>query len=233
MGAVFVDEPHIMGLFWTLEIELVFYFACAFLYLIFGQYKLLSSLVGFAAAFYLWKHDILLQYQGNLPFLAYFLCIMFTTATFRCVYELDTEPLFNRSEKLKTAAKITFAIMVYLVARPVITGIEKSFISDDPVWSKYGWGHTLGLALFAIFFLIKRTPRWLATAGRTTYSAYLLHAIVFTLLLRLWESKSLPHTRLELYILLTTLITFGVAALSFRFVERPSIRLGKSLADKF
>ncbi|MDQ8180912.1 acyltransferase [Pelagicoccus sp. SDUM812005] len=233
MGATFAGEPHVMGLFWTLEIELVFYVATALLYLAFGRYKLLSALVGFALAYRLWKLDLLKDTPGNLPILGYLLAIMFTGSAMRCIYDLKQEPLFSKSENWKKAARILFAITVYLVAQPVIEGIEKSFTESDPVWNRYGWGHTLGLALFALFFFLPQTPRWLSSAGRVTYSAYLLHAIVFTLIGRLWSTQELPKTRLELFILLTTLVTFAIAALSYRYIEKPSIRLGKRLASKF
>lgn len=232
MGATFVKEPHVMGLFWTLEVELVFYFATALLYLAFGKFKLLGAISGFVLSVALWKSELLWTYHGNLPILGYLLAIMFTGSALRCIYELGSEPLFSQSENWKKVARILFAIMVYVVAQPVIEGIEKSFSHPDPSWNRYGWGHTLGLVLFAVFFLLPKTPKWLGTVGRTTYSAYLLHAIVFTLLTRLWKTQELPKTRLELYILFATAITFGIAALSYQYIEKPSIRLGKYLASK-
>ncbi len=230
MGATFVKEPHVMGLFWTLEVELVFYFATALLFLALGRFKLIAAIIGFAISYKLWRMDILISYQGNLPIIGYLLAIMFTGSAARCVYDLDSEPLFSRSENWKKAARIILAILVYLIASPVLEAIEKSFSNPDPVWNRYGWGHFLGLVLFAAFLFLSRVPRWLSAAGRSTYSAYLLHAIVFTLLARLWKTQSLPQTRLELYVLIVTLITFGIAALSYRYIEKPSIRLGKYLA---
>ncbi len=230
MVATFVGEPHVMGLFWTLEVELVFYLATALLYLGFGQYKFLSALVGFVLAYLLWKLDLLKTYPGNLPILGYLLAIMFAASAMRCINDLKQEPLFSRSENWKKAARILFAIMVYLVAQPVIEGIGKSFTETNPIWNRYGWGHTLGLLLFAIFFFLPKTPRWLSSLGRATYSAYLVHAIVFTMLARLWKTQELPQTRLELFILLASTITFGIALLSYRYIEKPSIRLGKRLA---
>ncbi|MDQ8199152.1 acyltransferase [Pelagicoccus enzymogenes] len=232
MIATFVGEPHIMGLFWTLEVELAFYLATALLYLGFGKYKFLSAIAGFSLSYALWKLDLLKGYQGNLPILGYLLAIMFAGSAMRCIYELKQEPLFSRSENWKKAARILFALMVYLVAQPVIEGVEKSFSYPDPMWNRYGWGHTLGMAMFALFFFLPRTPRWLSLAGRSTYSVYLLHAIVFTLIARFWQTQELPKTRLELFILLTTATTFGLAALTYRYIEKPSIRLGKRMATK-
>lgn len=232
MAASFVDEPHIMGLFWTLEIELVFYLATAALFLLFGPYQLLASIAGFVLATYAWKTDLLLEYPGNIPILGYLLAIMFATSAMRCIYEIDEEPYFRDSDARRKAARIIFAIMAYMVLKPLFIAIQKSFIDEEPIWNKYGWGHALGIALFAAFFFIPRVPRWLVAAGRSTYSAYLLHAIVFTLLARVWKLQELPKTRLELFILVTSAITFGVALLSYRYLERPCIRLGKSLVAK-
>lgn len=232
MGATFVKEPHVMGLFWTLEVELVFYLATALLYLCFSKYKFAANLVGFTISYLVWYLQLLDGTTGNLPIIGYLLAIMFTGATLRSIYDLSEEPLFSRSENWKKAARILFAIMVYLIAQPVIESIEKSFSYPDPSWNRYGWGHTLGIVLFVIFLFLPKTPKWLSAIGRTTYSAYLLHAIVFTLLSRLWKAQELPRTRLEIYIVIVTAVTFAIAALSYRYIEKPSIRLGKHLAKK-
>ncbi|MBK1878212.1 acyltransferase [Pelagicoccus mobilis] len=233
MGATFMNEPHVMGLYWTLEIELVFYVFVAALYLAFTRHRLLACLLGFALSYTLWQSKLLWEYQGNLPILGDLLSIMFTTATLRCVCELDTDPFFGKTNYHKLAAKALLGVMVYLTLSPFLSGIQKGFLTGEAPWFGYGWGHALGIGLFALFFLLKPTPSWLASAGRTTYSAYLFHAIVFDLVAKLWTNAELPQVRLELLLALCTTLTFALAHLCYRYIEKPSIHLGRRLAKKF
>lgn len=232
MVANFCNQPHIMGLFWTLEIELVFYLSSGALYLFFGDRKFISSLVGFSIAYQIWKRDLLSDSHGNLPLLGLFLSIMFTAAMARCLFELESKKTHAASTLLRWASRAILAYMVYLVTTPFISGIIKSFSYEDPVWNRWGWGHLLGMVLFAVFFLVGKSPNWLSVAGRWTYSAYLMHAIVFELLGRAWKGFGWMPIRLELLILLSATITFGIAYLGFRYVETPFIRIGKDFAKK-
>lgn len=232
MAATFLDEPHVMGLFWTLEIELLFYIFIAALYLAFARQRLIACILGFALSYALWQSKLLWEYQGNLPILGDLLCIMFTAATLRCVYELDTDPFFNRSTIHRLVAKSAFAIIGYLTLSPFLIGIRKGFATGEDSWFVYGWGHALGIGLFIIFFVLKTTPSWLAKTGRTTYSAYLFHAIVFTLVAKTWKAGDLPAIRLELLLALCASLTFLIAHFSYKYIEKPSIRLGKRLAAK-
>lgn len=232
MVAVFFEQPHLLGHFWTLEIELAFYIASAILYLVFGNRKVLFSIVGFILSYNLWQKNLLGASYGALPMLGMFLSIMFASAMARTVYDIETGKRPVQLKYLKQAIRIGLAIMIYLLVEPLISGIVRSFTEENPFWNRWGWGHFLGIVLFIAFFLFGKSPRWLSSAGRWTYSAYLLHSIVFTLIARAWVKFSIPHIRLELFIILTTLISFAVAYLAFRYIESPFIRTGKKLANK-
>jgi peptidoglycan/LPS O-acetylase OafA/YrhL len=103
-----------------------------------------------------------------------------------------------------------------------------------PFWRIDDWGATLGVSLIMVAAL--GSPK-LATAlcwrpiafyGEISYSLYLYHSIVAVALMRLFVGH-VPIGWLALAIFpLTTL----VAWLSWRFVERPAMRLGRWLTRK-
>ncbi len=79
---------------------------------------------------------------------------------------------------------------------------------------------------------------WLRFVGKVSFSIYLIHFLVLILLTpRLFQLIEAPQSALALTWWLgaafTVLMTIGLAALSYRFVEVPSMTLGKSLPRRF
>lgn len=79
---------------------------------------------------------------------------------------------------------------------------------------------------------------WLRFIGRVSYSIYLIHFLVLIILTpRMLQLFDMPRTALPLAwwlgLAFTLLATIGLAALSHRFVEVPSMALGKSLPKRF
>lgn len=79
---------------------------------------------------------------------------------------------------------------------------------------------------------------WLRFIGRISYSIYLVHFLVLIMLTpRALQLLSAPRTYLPYAwwfgLAFTILATIGVAALSHRWVELPSIAFGKSLPKRF
>lgn len=78
---------------------------------------------------------------------------------------------------------------------------------------------------------------WLRFIGKVSYSIYLVHFLVLILLTpRMLQLLNAPQTFLPLAwwlgLAFTVLATLGLAALSHRFVELPSMSLGKSLPKR-
>ena len=79
---------------------------------------------------------------------------------------------------------------------------------------------------------------WLRFIGKVSFSIYLIHFLVLILLTpRLFQLIDAPQSALALTWWLgaafTVLMTIGLAALSYRFVEVPSMTFGKSLPQRF
>lgn len=67
--------------------------------------------------------------------------------------------------------------------------------------------------------------RWL---GRLSYSLYLWHAVIFTII----SEERLPHAPWVLIHVSKVVVSFAVAWLSYRFIERPAIELGRRLRQR-
>jgi peptidoglycan/LPS O-acetylase OafA/YrhL len=106
----------------------------------------------------------------------------------------------------------------------------------------YGRNLFIGITflIFIFGFSIHRprlfVSRWITSLGIISYSLYLLHppliAFFFTLYSRIY-SPAIPATASYLICLLITLATLvPISALSFRYIEKPGIALGKNLIAK-
>jgi exopolysaccharide production protein ExoZ len=81
-----------------------------------------------------------------------------------------------------------------------------------------------------LFALLDPAARWLRAmrwVGDLSYSTYLLHPFAY-----LAVTKLLPATNVKLTFAAGLLVTLVLAALSYRFLERPLIELGRRLAGR-
>jgi peptidoglycan/LPS O-acetylase OafA/YrhL len=130
------------------------------------------------------------------------------------------------------ASAILRALAVfYLAALPIGASLAIHKISTYTV--AYALGLVVFLAGTRIVRIETRLTDWL---GRVSYSVYLLHPIVAELIY-LWlvrqPAGSAWRTQpLTLYLAIVTVLTLGAAALAYRIVEAPAIRLGHRLAAR-
>jgi peptidoglycan/LPS O-acetylase OafA/YrhL len=84
----------------------------------------------------------------------------------------------------------------------------------------YSWA--LAYLVFALFFLMRdRTfPRWTLWLGRISYSLYLMHWLPILLIPGSWNPI--------LYLTLCLAFAVGIAHLTYNFVEKPAIAIGRT-----
>lgn len=215
--------PLIQGLYWTLAVELAFYFACALLYLILGDLRPEATLTAFSIFF-------LLDAVGVRPFgrLYFLLAFMFLSASLRGWYELrrksaEPSPRLRRLEK-------TGIVLVLVFLAPIVVHLAMSFIEpENSRWDK-GWANAIGIVTFLLALKWSRPSPWLtALGGMLTYSMYLLHPVAFKPLIKWTATGTLPPMRLELMILLATTLTILYSLVSHHLIERPCNGLAKRL----
>ena len=231
-------QSPIMGLYWTLGTELVFYFCCWLIWR-FGwldNARILAGLVvGFSLTWLAVKgakqlgaiDDDISAAWKNLP---RHLGIMFWGAYFRIVYD-ETKGFresIRRNRKVWTLVALTLLI--------VLIGGTRQFrflIHPSTTWfSSYAVAPLLFCVWVAWSQVRNRAFAWL---GRISYSIYLFHLIVMVPLaswVALEGNAALRGWPAVVYLILTLLITIAVSATVFYAVELPAIKLGKRLAGR-
>jgi peptidoglycan/LPS O-acetylase OafA/YrhL len=224
-----------LGLYWTLQIELLFYALCGALFLfgllnsrfVIGILAIVLSLMfvaSFSAVFGLpIKFPVFID--GNM-FWAAFLSTMFFGAALRRFHD-DR----NRVSLFFLCA-YGLIWLFWLPAR----GSSIFVVAGDlhPDLFKLFFSHSIGIIAFLVFLVVLPIQnRFCVYLGKVSYSIYLYHPIVLYLLLwvllRTVAENGKLRIHLGLSIFLVACLSILLSSLIFRYVESPAIRLGNKL----
>jgi len=235
--SVFQVKP-LLGLFWTLEVELAFYLLCVLLFLCGGLHRplvLFFVSLGLVIAFRLMlaQHELMRSIGQELGphwrLMLWHLALMLWGGLFRMWYD-------NR-DRVVSVGSIKIPIIVLVVVLMMVILIH-------PVAYTYQWvasgkyqhlrqfiPYFLGIALFVIFALhIKIKAAVFVWLGAVSYSLYLVHPVVFHSLLftikRYYPQWGGMH--LSVYLLVSVALSLALSGLVYRIVEKPAIRLGRN-----
>jgi peptidoglycan/LPS O-acetylase OafA/YrhL len=222
-----------LGLYWTLQIELVFYVLCGALFSfgllnsrsLMGILALVLSLVfiaSFSAVFGL-PFRVPQFIDGNM-WPAAFLSMMFFGAVLRRFHDdRDRASLFY----------LCAYSGIWLVLFPA-RGLSMFIASNDlhPDLFKLFFSHSLGILSFLMLLLVLPIQsRFCVYMGKISYSIYLYHPIVLYLLLWVLIQTVGEDGRLRMHlgvsIVLVACLTILLSGFLFRYIESPAIRLGK------
>lgn len=221
----FLRQPSLQGLYWTLQIELIFYFFCLVMFL--------TGLLQKVAAV---RNTALLLLTGALVLAAgrYATGIALPVALPLALFVMFVGMLW-RLHLIEGVAE----------ARRALTLLVGLFVPLFPVIAvlAYSGGGGPGIpalryivtyyAAFALFFLL--TTRWrietplFAWLGALSYSIYLFGGLTQRWLLYLLHDRWPEGLPLHILLIPIYAITIAAAALVYNMVERPAIRLGRSL----
>lgn len=239
--SIFQVEP-LMGLYWTLEVEIIFYFLCLILFLCGGLHK---PLILFSVGLVLiganqWiegRLDIWNRIADalSMPW-AYMpgnLAIMFWGGLFRIWYDDRQQRCALGTVSIPLVALVA-ALLLAIFWHPLV--LMGTWVLQGKLWALHQMvSYPLGLGLFIVGSLyIKLNNRFLVWLGTISYSIYLLHPIAFFGLLTLINTK-LPHWRsmhLSLYLLVCLLLSILLAGLVYYCVEKPAIKIGRYLQNR-
>ena len=220
-----------MGHYWTLEVELVFYVLCALLYLLIGGIHLWTSLLCLGLTLLARYYELLGHTTNHWPFLGNDLSIMFWGCCCRMVYDRQLPARLGRLARPLGIAIVVLSTL--LVLREPLEWLRIGFMDGSPGHRRLGWGYGLGILLFLGWVLVGRVrSRFLERIGKGTYSIYLLHPVVFYIVLKGLNSPNFSFLRdHHLGFYLAVLIPLCVVAgmLGYRWVEVPSDMLRRLL----
>lgn len=221
------------GLYWTLLVELVFYVLCVALLLsnsLFNMRRVCALAITFGFGYSLamltrWAGAPLMN--STAAFWLLNLSIMLCGTLYRgCVVDgaASSDPWLR--------ASVYGLLFYYIVILPSGAVWAIGFDRNAPV------AYALGLLLFIVgtsgLRITTRLTDWL---GRISYSIYLFHPVVFMAIL--WWLLRKPTgswwraQHLGVYLIVNAGLTIALAALVYRFVEKPCIRRGHRYADQW
>jgi len=241
--------PDVLGLYWTLRLELIFYIACALLFMfkVLQQPRwLVVGLFGGPIVFAVlprcvhWLNPQWLNPVNSGPFLNYlteyglFVAIMFWGALFRCWHDRAHADDTQRFSPVVLAVFILFPLGVCTL--PFINWIFFAYIPSTLATklSVFMPPVSLGLGLFILLSTkLKLNHRFTTWLGEISYSMYLFHPIVFYTLFALLRDGGLPWlagAHLSVYLLLSVIGSIALSAIIYYVVERPMMELGRKLS---
>lgn len=229
--AVFGREAA-LGLYWTLETELVFYFLVTMLF-VFGVIRRPVVLVSIALALL-----AVFVLQGKVPWwpkppvpqwaeMPFNLAIMLAGTV--CRYASDDARRGGVSISGRRRADVLAILAIVAVSALSAAHI---FLARSVGAQIFGIANLIGIALFVATLLFwRRPPDAVVWMGSISYSLYLLHPIVLYPLAWVLTYHVVWPAPLGVGSLLVVLGTGSVvlSALSYRWVELPAINLARRL----
>ncbi len=228
MNQAVFGVDHIVGVYWTLQIEIIFYVLVAALFyfgVLFSFKHIFFMSMGFlfvSLVFSLIRCVLEKKIPVAVPLS---LSIMFFGMIYRgSVVEHDLSA--KKYTKLYLAAFVLFL--------PPITVLAYSFDSGhSETWYRYFVSYFVGIigavVLSSKIRIANHVSRFL---GKISYSLYLFHMPVFILSIGLFPFfKSLEFSPAAIFVF-TVLVAIAVSSMSEKFVERPFYKFGKSVFKK-
>lgn len=225
--------PSVMGHFWTLQTELLFYASCALLFaagLLHRPWVAMAmsvSLAWVSGEFLFGRLQSLGPFDLNPVRIhnLFFLSFMFWGSLYRHWRDAS----YVKDWKLLGLIGAACCILHH----PYVS-LTEGLSQGNNEAVRYGLSHILGLTLFVAGALAFRfDSRRLAYLGEMSYSVYLFHPVLFYS--GFWVLERLPpvfkQLHLAFYIAFYLVASTIFAHLVYRWVEKPAMSLGRRLSS--
>jgi peptidoglycan/LPS O-acetylase OafA/YrhL len=217
----FVGVPDAQGLYYTLAMEMVFYIFFSCLYL--ARLNRMSLPIAWAGLALLTISGILapLIFHKRVPLagLFYFLCLFVGTSVYRH---------FNREIPGRALRPLLWCFLLTTIAEIYCNYV---LVKKDDITEHYAfaavflsWAGASSLFLLAYKWRHHAAPKILVWLGTVSYSVYLLHSPLRSLV-PLWPNR--------LFSFLAALaLTLIASTVTYRLIEEPFMALGKKIARR-
>jgi peptidoglycan/LPS O-acetylase OafA/YrhL len=222
----FVGINDLLGVYWTLQIELIFYGICIVLFLFKWLdrdnvlYGFMYGFLGFAFVLAVIRFITDIKLPVALPLS---LAVMFFGMLWR-KYILQESGIKKKH--------IMRSLLIYMLSMvPISLLAYNRNYGFDEVWYKYVATYVSALCLFtgltSIWKIRNRTAVFL---GKISYSVYLLHAIglyLFERMVKIGRGESLGMFGVSIVSMLAVIV---ISTCTYYVIEKPMMRLGKKIA---
>jgi len=231
-------EP-VIGVYWTLEVELVFYVLCLLLFLcgwldtpfrlfivgvvLMAIYQGLANRPELKAIIMENTHNVWIDLPRHLA-------IMFWGGLFRMWYD-DRQRVCTIAGYQVPVIVLVIALAGLIVLRPIIV-VDVAIVNHDGPAFSWAFPYIAGLGMFVVGALwIRITQPFFVWLGTISYSLYLLHPVVIMPLSKLVENNEATWGGMHVivYILVVCVFSILLASLVYLCVEKPSMDLGHYL----
>lgn len=232
------DKGVIIGVYWTLESELIFYFLGLILF-VFGVSRHPLFLFFMSMLFVLiFVVLVLIKFTApihtGLNVMPYHLAIMFWGGLYRHFYDQPNTVVRILKYRLSLRFILIF-LTVIIFGLPLASLIKGSLLSEFKS-IQFGLANLIGLILFIVltgYFKIKN--RFMVWLGTISYSMYLFHPVIFSAVLWWFNNfaiSTLNHMNLATYLFLNLFLTIVFSSLVYILVEKPSMALATRIINR-
>lgn len=219
----FFGIENVIGLYWTLQIELVFYFLVAFgfyfklVYNPKGQYYASIIFVSIALVLSIFRYYLEVKFPVALPLS---ISVMFIGSIWSN-YVLATSA--------KDAKMYLFKLARVFIPIFILTcyfGYSKNFgFHENPL--KYVLTYLAGIASFFLFSQLFRINKGIFVfLGQISYSLYLFHPLT-------WRFYEIMNVKNNVVLFVASLLTaIVISKLLYEYVEKKGVILGRKVKEK-
>jgi peptidoglycan/LPS O-acetylase OafA/YrhL len=219
----FLGVDDLVGVYWTLQIEICFYIICAILY----KYKILYNEKIIIKIFYSFMILSFLMAFGRyitdkkLPVaLVLGISVMFMGLIYR-------KYLLDEDTHLKKHIFGIFIVFIIMLLPICLLAYNKDYGFDEK-WYKYFVSYLISILFFLVYSHYKWTNKLLIYLGTISYSLYLLHTLVFDFMdIHKIYSIISPLTCMLIFYA----IALPASTLCYYFIEKPAVKYGRMLLD--
>ena len=228
----FFGKNHLIGLYWTLQVELIFYTLCALLFYFdkLNNPRFIMAIIWVLFVFFVVEQVAInytswLAWPKQFQFLPYLLCVMFLGSLYRKLHDEPENTMIRNYAWIGTF--LCLGLPLFLLISDLL-GFE---LAKNAF--RFGIAHSLAFILFFIGYkYLKNAPKSLLWLGTISYSLYLFHPIVLNLVKHCLQTNSNNITQINsyplwIYLLFVSLCSILLASIVYIVIERPAIRYSK------
>ncbi len=222
MFQTFLHAPDALAVYWTLSLELLFYIVCSFLFA--AGWLRRSLLWGWVAVGVMTFSCLIagLGFHRSLP--AGRLGLLVTAFVGTAIFTTHSHQT-KKKDLYCLLAGLLISLLIGFWFRFQVYPSKTEMEAWNMAGVSVSWG--LAYVAFGILLILRnhQFPRWILWVGRISYSLYLVHGLVLSLL-----PKSLNPVVLVVSV---WVLSITISAFTYEFVEKPAIAFHRNRLRAF